>query len=191
MPTPLCKPHHANLTVQTQPCKRCSATLPCKPAVGGQQPSTGRQHQHCHACLPLAAGTAGREQDGAGRAQGQEQDPWVQPLCCAPLCPARHRSPSVEGSMGPSPPTSPAPAAVSGEVVMGTVCCRYPSPWVPLLASHGDSGWRTSSAYALSRAWQGGQGGHGAPRGGSSPQGCSGDAGSTQGWRSPVCPRAP
>lgn len=112
----------------------------------------------------------------------------------APLlhpCPARHENLSVEGSVGPSPPTSPTLAAVSGEVVMGTLRCRYPSPWVPLLACHAASGWRTSSACMPSTAWQGGQGEHRALCGGLLPQGCSKDAGSAQGWRSPACPYPP
>lgn len=74
---------------------------------------------------------------------------------------------------------------------MGTVRCRYPSSWVPLLACHGAHGWRASSACALGRAQQGGQGGHRAPCGGKSPQGCSGDPGGTQDWRSHVCPHPP
>lgn len=44
------------------------------------------------------------------------------------------------------------------EVVMGTVRCRYPSPWAPLLARHGDSEWRVGAACAISRARQGGHG---------------------------------
>lgn len=109
------------------------------------------------------------------------------------LCPARRRSPSIEGSMGPLPPTSPTLAAVSREVVMGTVCCRYPSAWVPLLTwrGGGDSGSRASSACVLTRAKQSGQRGHRAPRGGPSLCGCSGDAGGTQRWRSPTCPHPP
>lgn len=74
---------------------------------------------------------------------------------------------------------------------MGTVRCRYPSLRVPLLACHGAQGWRASSARTLGRAQQGGQGGHRAPHGGPAPQGCSGDAGGTQGWMSPVCPCPP
>lgn len=76
----------------------------------------------------------------------------MQPLCCQFLCPTRCRTPNVEGSMGPMFLTSPAPTAVSREVVMGTMCCRYPSSWVPLLTHHDDSGWRASSASALTRA---------------------------------------
>lgn len=109
------------------------------------------------------------------------------------LCPARCRIPSIKGSMGPLPPTSPTLAAVSREVVMGTVCCRYPSAWVPLLTwrGGGDSASRASSACVLTRAKQSGQRGNRAPRGGPSLCGCSGDAGGTQRWRSPTCPHPP
>lgn len=70
---------------------------------------------------------------------------------------------------------------------MGTVRCRYPSSWVPLLVCHSDSRWRTSSACALASAQWGGCEVH---RGGS-PRGCSGDAASTQEGRSPACQRPP
>lgn len=70
---------------------------------------------------------------------------------------------------------------------MGTVRCRYPSSWVPLLVCHSDSRWRTSSACALASAQRGGCGVH---RGGS-PRGCSGVAASTQEGRSPACQRPP
>lgn len=56
---------------------------------------------------------------------------------------------------------------------MGTLRCRYPSPWVPLLACHAASGWRTSLACTPGTAWQGGQGGHRALCGDPLSQGCS------------------
>lgn len=167
-PFPPCSPFHANRTLQSS-----SATTPLfKPAVG-EQPRTGGQHQHCHACLPHAAGS------GDGR---QSLRPHARPMGAAPLCPARRRSPSTEGSMGPSPPSSPAPAAVSREVVMGTVRCRYPSLWVPLPACHGDSRWKANSGPCRV-----GMEGVGYLRVSYPPR----NAGDTQGWRSPVCPGAP
>lgn len=183
MSTPLCKPGCANPTVQTQMCTH-THTPPCANPAWVGSTSTAMP-----ACPTLQGQRAGSRMEQAEPEAGSKTHG-----CCrfaAPRCVLRCRNPSMEGSVGLSPPTSPAPAAVSGEVVMGTVRCRYPSSWVPLLACHGAHGWRASSACALGRAQQGEQGGHRAPCGGKSPQGCSGDPGGTQDWRSHVCPHHP